>query len=424
MNVKMLKLGKLSVAIALVLASCNSEKFKAGAKKEAQPQEHLVTINGVDNYDAGYKTVKAIDTIDFTIQETAYKTETGEASSLHPVDLYFVVDVTASMKQELADIRTALPTIVRNLKAKNVDLWTGFIGFIDQPSAEHTIDITSDVDQVANFIANLQDKGNRDNEEGAIMAATEAANRFANGAGRPDAAKVILLITDVVGHDGSGTDFNRNCRISPFVNAYNQLANQLQDSSRLKFFYTVPDPKNYVEKATYSAAEQDDEMAHHTCRDGETGATYKAKSQMEAIFNGITPQYPSYQKGGPLLQNGEMAWPLTSDNLTGTLVPMIATTAPTNRILSCMAKSLRVVDEGNQNLFSWEKENASQLTPTDSNSIFLNDVIKNTLSAGETMNIELQIDRCCMEVDENRSPISNQCAERYTQLVKYRVISE
>lgn len=415
------------IILGLLAVSCNEDKFKSGGQPTLQPEDHLVSINGIDNYDAGYKTVASIDSLDFSIQETAFRSEAGQTSEIHAVDLYFVVDVTASMTDELGTIRTSLPSITENLRKKNVDLWSGFIGFVDGPSTAHTKILSDDIDELSNFIANISAKGNKDNEEGSIAAATFAANRFLQGDGRPDAVKIILLITDVVGHDGEGVDFNRNCRISPFVNKYNQLANQVGDSSKIKFFYTVPDPKNFKDPKIYgdSNVSQDDIMAHNECVDKETNETFKAKTQMERIFQSITPEYTAVQKGGPLLQaNGELAWPLQGDVLTNTLVPMIETTIPTNRTLSCMAKKISVLNTSTKtSIFDWTKQNQN-LVPVENNSIYLNDVIKNSRKAGEDMNIELHIDRCCMEVGADNKPVSQQCVTEYTQNVKYRIINK
>jgi hypothetical protein len=415
-------------AIAFV-SSCNKPSF-TGEEKKPDPQNHIVQIAGVDNLDnAGEKRVKSYDSVDFQITTKAAKIENSLETTMYPVDLYFVVDRTFSMDGELAEVKRGLVEIASGLKSKGVDLQAGFIGFVDDPAIETQnpfAKLTGDMNELARYIETVTPMSNEDYPEMSLAAISKAIDRFIAGDGRPNAAKMIMLVSDVVGHNGgpiaNETAANRDCSLTALTTKVNNFATSLGDPARFKFFYVVPDPR-YID----SNSTGDLTNANTQCPDAPGSTTrFNAKQQMEAFMNGILPTLSPDKRGGALLDStGKIAWPLRNNNLVTSLIPMIAASKPLQKSLSCVATKVEALD-GARVLYSWESPGIQAMMTDTNQYITLNDVLRQEQKRGlGAQQVQLKINRCCVETTINsQSNTGLSCQKEYVQTINYRIINE
>ncbi len=428
------------VGIALTLSlSCNKQDFQAGQKAPTEPENHVVAINGIEDLDLGSRSVKRIDTVDFMIQLEGQRTFQGEERRVRPVDLYFAVDTTGSMADEISNIKAGVQQLATDLRSKSIDLWAGFIGFVDDEASTHRIisdrdgvttvanrhALTSDAVQLEAFINRLETKGNQDYPEASLLAIREAVKAFRSGEGRADAVKMVMAVTDVVGHNGGGSSTQRDCSIASVVQDINAYGQSLRNAEQFKFFYLVPDssqlptPVTNADRANYTNA------TTRCFRGLGTSATFNAKEQMEAILAEILTHIPAARKGGPVVNSAnQLAWPLTDNTLVETLVPLIENSVPKDRLLSCRAQKI-TARSGDETIYDWEYATAT--AGTTQNAIYLDDVIAKAAkprARGEQM-VVAEVERCCSEIDaRNFAQLNSQCAETYTQRIQLKLINE
>jgi Ca-activated chloride channel family protein len=115
-------------------------------------------------------------------------------------DILFVVDLTSSMAWAISGITDGIGQFVRQLEGKDIDARIGFIGFCDivadreEPFILQFDDgpFTADREAFARRVKDQRLRGGGDNEESAFQALFVAARQPF----RPDAARVLVLITD------------------------------------------------------------------------------------------------------------------------------------------------------------------------------------------------------------------------------------
>jgi hypothetical protein len=291
--------------------------------------------------------------------------------------------------------------------------------------------------ELSRYISTVATMGNSDYPEGSLAAVSKVIDRFKSGEGRPDAAKMVLLVTDVVGHNGGpiGTtaNVNRDCSLSSLVQKINDYAASLGDPARFKFFYVVPDPQYLDENAT-----GDRQNATTTCPTAPGAVTiFNAKVQMETLINQIVTAVPKEKRGGALLDtSGRHAWPLKDNNLVTSLIPMIASAKPQQKSLSCLATKFGAF-EGNRPIYNWEADSVASILNDPNPVLKMDDVLRQeqNRTLGNQL-IQLRINRCCVDtgallptIGGSASPSPSpakplSCEKEYIQTVNYRIINE
>ena len=173
-----------------------------------------------------------------------------QAAENFPLDLYLLMDLSGSFRDDLETVRSIAPSLFANLTNVTTQFRVGFGGFVDKPtppyssisqltdpegtcgcaapfSFEHLANFTSDEDAFSEALANLEISSTADDPEGTLDAMLQAAVCTDIIGWDEDSRKVLLVITDDLMHlagDGSLAGINKPndavCRTS------------LQDSGR------------------------------------------------------------------------------------------------------------------------------------------------------------------------------------------------
>ncbi len=404
------------------LLSCNEGSFtgRTGTAKPATPKKHVVTVMGMDPMlQGGQKVVQSIDAVDFVIQAGDNRVLSEQVNTKkQPVDLYFVLDSTASMTNELEAVKNGIVTLTENLKQAQIDLRAGLVGFVDAFSSvdERILQLTPDMATFNNFMMNYKLEGNSDYPEASLYATQKAIELHESDRTNSDAIKAILLITDVVGHNGASKpaekeEEDRDCSINALVDKANAYATSLRDPTYFKFFFDVPESSRVTG--------EDREGAVHEC------GGFNIKSQMDAVYTAINPTVPQEKRGGPLLDSsGQMVWPLTESNFVSTLSSMLSESVD-RQVMdgSCLATKAEVY-EGSRVIYSWAPPsmeavvNLSQST----NQLPLINVLQTERAKG-TQNLELRIDRCCVSRDDLLRKQYSTCQKSYLQTIRYDIVN-
>nr|XP_020443646.1 integrin beta-8 [Monopterus albus] len=145
----------------------------------------------------------------------------------YPVDLYYLVDVSASMKENLDHLKTVGVALSLRMKEHSSDLWLGFGSFVDKPVSpyisvhpskinnpcsdyeihcrpthgfHHVLSMTRNMSEFTRVIKRQRISGNMDNPEGGLDAMLQAAVCQRAVGWRPEAKRLLLLMTDQSSH--------------------------------------------------------------------------------------------------------------------------------------------------------------------------------------------------------------------------------
>uniref|UniRef100_A0A3B4EZ63 Integrin beta n=1 Tax=Pundamilia nyererei TaxID=303518 RepID=A0A3B4EZ63_9CICH len=127
----------------------------------------------------------------------------------YPVDLYYLVDVSASMQENLDQVGLKM--------LHSSDLWLGFGSFVDKPVSpyinvhpskihnpshgfHHVLSMTSNMSEFTRVIKRQRISGNMDTPEGGLDAMLQAAVCQRAVGWRPEAKRLLLLMTDQPSH--------------------------------------------------------------------------------------------------------------------------------------------------------------------------------------------------------------------------------
>jgi hypothetical protein len=403
--------------LVMSLASCDEQKFKAdhAQRPDPKPLNHVIKVMGLDEEsDGGKKQLQTIDTLDLIIQGADDRKLSEITETIYrPVDLYFVLDSSGSMQEEINVIRSAINRIVDQLSAKGIELHVGVVGFVDSTTSmnSRTLALTGDIASFKNFLTSMRVQSNADASESALMAVQKAVELLKTGPGRPNALKAIVTITDVVGHNGGpeGTS-TRDCSIDQTVNAINSYVSSISGSTEFRFFYDVPDP-------AFNNSSSDQHVSFQ-CNG------FNAKTQMEAILNNITTDKPVDQRGAPLLNAaGRLNWPLTETGLVNNLVPLLQSEINSDVTGSCLAKSAELFS-GAEKLYSWQAANLEDIYngKTGANELELKNVLGKQRQSG-TQDLTLKVQRCCLTEESIATKKFGQCDLTFTQSIKYEILN-
>ena len=422
------KTSTASMAI-LLLISCNKPSFQ-GSKHTTKPSVKEINIIGIEDELQGEpKTLNSIDTLNLKISATGPRTNQSTTINKKPMDLYFVVDSTASMRDELLEIKNGLKNIVDGLSQGGIELSVGFIGFIDSENSinQRFLAMTSNIDQVRAFLNNLGSTANIDYPEGSLLAIQKAILRFQQGGGRPNAAKVIMFITDVVGHNGGPENISnsasRDCSLSKTVNMINNYRNSLGTNADFRFYYSVPNSNNLPA----NASQGDQTNANFECaRAPNDPRKFNIKEQMQELMGAILPNVNPNSKGGELRSSsGQPAWPLKQNTFVSNLVTELNKVKQKTENYACAATSLQATI-GNRTVYTWTAQSFSEVINDTDNTLEFSKFINPNAALGQNQ-LTIKINRCCIkrETVTNTTSLSSnaapQCLESFVQTVNYQL---
>ncbi|XP_035537737.1 integrin beta-8 [Morone saxatilis] len=145
----------------------------------------------------------------------------------YPVDLYYLVDVSASMQENLDHLKTVGIALSLLMTEHSSDLWLGFGSFVDKPVSpyinvhptkinnpcsdyeircrpahgfHHVLSITGNMSEFTHVIKRQRISGNMDTPEGGLDAMLQAAVCQRAVGWRPEAKRLLLLMTDQPSH--------------------------------------------------------------------------------------------------------------------------------------------------------------------------------------------------------------------------------
>ncbi|CAI5690448.1 integrin beta-8 isoform X1 [Oreochromis niloticus] len=145
----------------------------------------------------------------------------------YPVDLYYLVDVSASMQENLDQLKTVGVALSLRMTEHSSDLWLGFGSFVDKPVSpyinvhpskinnpcsdfeircrpahgfHHVLSMTSNMSEFTRVIKRQRISGNMDTPEGGLDAMLQAAVCQRAVGWRPEAKRLLLLMTDQPSH--------------------------------------------------------------------------------------------------------------------------------------------------------------------------------------------------------------------------------
>ena len=151
-----------------------------------------------------------------------------------PVDVVFVFDTTSSMGGEIDGAIRSSVAFAEQLRAANRDFRLGLVAFGDEirAIANPDLSLTADAGEFTGWVRQLRAVGGGDDPEASLDALQQAtAFHF-----RPDAQKVLLLITDAAPHEANdGSGYSRLTAAA--------LAPQLRDAGFVVYAVAAEDPR-------------------------------------------------------------------------------------------------------------------------------------------------------------------------------------
>ena len=421
---------KLAALLALVgiAVACNATGFKGSNRvviTDPLPQAKdytLVAMGMEETSDGGGVEMSTIDRLKVVFQAGDRRIVGTDTTTVRQtVDLYFVLDTTGSMTEEMRAVKDGITGLVAELRRSGLDLHVGLIGFVDSFASvdARTFRTSNNYTGFKNFLSSIQPTNNDDYPEASIYGARRAIQLLKSGS-RQGAFKAIVMITDVVGHNGSqnaGGTPSRECSVLALVNEINSYAAGLPRPDDFKFFYTVPDPA----RLTFN---EQNYGAFLNCQSQVDANGYTAVRQMAEIVNQILPSINPPQRGGALRDGaGNVAWPLTQNNLVSTLVPMLQDNPVVRDVLgSCLASNAEVFENG-QKIATWDAHSvavAMKSLEGGDNTLSITDAVPRNGKSG-TRNLELVIDRCCISAEDLRAGRADSCRSSYRQTIPFKV---
>ncbi len=137
------------------------------------------------------------------VEEAPEAFEQINTSSGGKADIVFVFDVTASMTQEIEDLKNRASSFADSLAAKGIDYRLALVSFSD--NVESTYDFTDDIVQFKQWIETLSPVGGGDYKENALEGMAKAGELSFRGVSQ----RLMILITDAeyhqAGDPGDGT---------------------------------------------------------------------------------------------------------------------------------------------------------------------------------------------------------------------------
>jgi len=205
-----MRLGALIVAL-LALSAVASADGPTVKVTQVDPSEFPRVAVYVSVTDEAGQPIAGLRQEDFDLREDGQPVEILEFAGIgsdRPVDIVFVFDTTGSMDDEIEGVKNTSIAFANKLRASNRDFRLGLVAFGDEIRSVDNRDgtLTADAEEFKRWVGRLRADGGGDDYEMALDALLEGSGmQF-----RPDAQKILLLITDAPPHErGDGTRFSR-----------------------------------------------------------------------------------------------------------------------------------------------------------------------------------------------------------------------
>lgn len=121
----------------------------------------------------------------------------SEGGGVRVADIVFVLDVTGSMSDEIASVRTNMASFVNTLAASSIDYRIGFVRFWDTVEVMNDGNLYSNYSQIMATINSFTAGGGGDGPENPLEAMVEATRMNF----RPGAHRVQIMLTDANAHE-------------------------------------------------------------------------------------------------------------------------------------------------------------------------------------------------------------------------------
>ena len=193
-------LGSLGLTV-----SCNKSNFNA--KKDADPAAvniPIVTMGIEESTPGGSKKINSRDTVSFTIQSADWRVLSVDSTkTVQPIDLVFALDVTASMEGTISTVKNGIVSLTQALAQQGINLNVGLTRFVDSFSYvnDTALALSGNLQPFINTLNDQKTVGNGDYPESSMFGLKKGLELLGQST-RPDALKALVLITDVVGHNG------------------------------------------------------------------------------------------------------------------------------------------------------------------------------------------------------------------------------
>lgn len=219
-----------------------------------------------------------------------------------PVSIVFALDVTGSMAGQIDTVKSGVQEFVSELVTREFQPRLGVIPFRDKVPRpgnfgdvpEGRLELTDQVQTVKDFVSSLRASGGGDANEAALGAVEEALDVLQTQDRRPDAVKIILVVTDHPGHRGNSTT---DCQLAPTINRFAGLPET--DQKNIKLFYAVP-------------------SVGSSCSGFDSGL-----EQMTTLRQQILAAVPEVSQRG-----GAIPWPFAHENLVTDVVRLLEEVKP------------------------------------------------------------------------------------------------
>ncbi len=403
------------------LISCNKTNFSGKSKKSTvQPVNNVILLDarGIDsNTDAGTGNGKENDTVNVVISGVgSFNSEIAVAKNI-PIDLVFVIDSSLSMADEIESVRTTAINLVGELRKKQIDLNVGAVGFIDTLASidERLVNLTGDITAFTsdfNSKLTLATLYNADMPEASQLAARKGLSLLSKG--RPGAVKALILITDVVGHNGHPEQLwegqgdidesKTDCTTTALTGEVNTMITSGKFlPSLFKFYYLVPTVENTVPGTI------DRRSVEHKCESNKLDIN----TQMDEVIKTINTGAPEASRGGSLGElNGLGVWPFDSASLTEALIPVLTEEVTKMVNKSCYAKNVKIYRD-NKAEYEWKANSIDEIKKVPNNEILIPKVSE-LKGMNADAKIDINIARCCFNSVESALDL-NACDQDYQQ---------
>lgn len=294
--------------------------------------------------------------------------DSSAAKKPNPIDLYYVIDVTESMSNEIDQIKSNLYSFASNLKQAVADIKFGAVAFRD--SIASTQPLTNDLGQFSSYLNSLIASGGGDGNEAALQAIQHAINRLDLEDSDPESIKAIFVFTDNPGHNGDVMP--RNCSIDDTVAAFKNRNQALLGP--INFFYSVSNVNNQFVCSGYP----------------------KAPQQMQALV--AASGFPN--------TNNVLSWPITQESLAALQDGLISLPSPTPVV--CLARSASFNLDG-QPEQTWQAERIADVFDAFQKNLSLEIPV---LSAFDYSAVKGQLTYCCLPKDDASAGDFSSCVDQ------------
>jgi hypothetical protein len=305
-----------------------------------------------------------------------------------PISIFFALDITGSMQPNITVIKNNIKTFVEQLKERNFMPRIGIMPFRDNvpgtggqnDTPEPRFALSEDIEAVKNYLGTLNAGGGYDSQEAALLAIEESLSELMAKETRPDALKVVFVITDNVSHRGPGSlMYVRDCSLTTTISRFKSLS--VEQQKLVKVFFSAPGEKK------------------ETC----SGFT-SPEQQFIALQSQILTALTQENRGG------QVPWPFTVDGLTVKFTELLTFTSPAVDMV-CLNKTADLFINGSLKT-SWAAAGLSSVyssynanTKLAINKTFLD----SDLAALNANKGKLTMNRCCVSKSAAMNGNFNSC---------------